>query len=120
MISSGLIQIYQHIKNDCPKTFVEQWYPTSDSEKKIYISNAGFGTGITYVCMSIPKTIKAMTELIMQKRDKEIELKDLSCFKNGFSDLLFVSSRHFRTPIIPEFLKSIIKIETETDVTNNM
>lgn len=113
-------QIYQHIKNDCPNTFVEQWYPTTDSEKKIYISNAGFGTGITYVCMPIPKTIKEMTELIMQQRDKEIELKDFSCFNNGFPDLLFLSSRHFRTPIIPEFLKSILQVENETDVTNNM
>lgn len=113
-------QIYKHIIKDCPKTFVEQWYPTSDSEKKIYISNAGFGTGITYVCMSVPKTIKEMTELTMQQRDKEIELKDFSCFNNGFSDLLFLSSRHFRTPIIPEFLKSILQVENETDVTNNM
>lgn len=104
-------QIYQHIKKDCPKTFVEQWYPTTDSEKKIYTSNAGFGTGITYVCTPLPKNINEMSEIIMQERDKEIELKDFSCFMYRYPDLLFISSRHFRTPIIPEFLISIIKAE---------
>ena len=84
--------------------FCELYCTLSD---KIYVSNAGYGTGITYVCDPIPKTMKEMLETLKLPREKELSLKDFSCTK-VLPGLLFVSNRHFRTPFIPEILTSII------------
>ena len=82
-----------------------------NSEKYIYISNAGYKSGYGFVCDKIPKSITEMENLIIVKKDKEISYKDFSCFKNGFTDLLFISNRHFRTPIIPDTLLVLQKLE---------
>ena len=96
-----------------PKTVIQQWYPDCDSEDKIYIGNAGFGTGYTHICNLIPKTMQEMIKMLKASRDKELSFKDFSCVKNGLPDLLFISSRHFRTPIVPEFLRILLPKEKE-------
>ena len=103
---------YKFISEKCPNTIIQQWYPSNDSDEKIYVSNAGYGTGITYVCNPIPKTMKEMIKTLKLPREKELSLKDFSCTK-VFPELLFVSNRHFRTPFIPEILTSIIKEKKE-------
>ena len=102
--------IYDKQKEYFSKTNIQFWYPDLDSEKHIYISNAGYSSGYSFVCDKIPKTITEMNQLITSKKDKEIGCKDFSCFKNGFTDLLFISNRHFRTPIIPDSLLILKKI----------
>ena len=96
--------LYDKLKEYFSKTGIQFWYPDLNSEKQIYISNAGYTSGYGFVCDKIPKTITKMDKLITTKKDKEISCKDFSCFKNGFTDLLFISNRHFRTPIIPDSL----------------
>lgn len=103
---------YKFISEKCPNTIIQQWYPSNDSDEKIYVSNAGYGTGITYVCNPIPKTMKEMIKTLKLPREKELSLKDFSCTK-VFPELLFVSNRHFRTPFIPEILTSIINEKKE-------
>ena len=61
-------------------------------------------------CNPLPKTIKEMEEIINMKKDKEIDCKDFSCFQKGFTDLLFISNRHFRTPIVPDCFRILKKI----------
>ena len=103
--------IYDQLKECFVKTDIQFWYPDLNSEKYIYISNAGYKSGYGFVCDKIPKSITEMENLIIVKKDKEISYKDFSCFKNGFTDLLFISNRHFRTPIIPDTLLVLQKLE---------
>lgn len=103
---------YKFISNNCPNTIIQQWYPSNDSDNKIYIANAGYGTGVAYVCNPIPKTMKEMIKILKLPREKEFSLKDFSCSK-VLPELLFVSNRHFKTPFIPEFLTSIINEKKE-------
>lgn len=99
---------YNFISEKCPNTIIQQWYPTNDSDGKIYVSNAGYGTGITYVFDPIPKTMDEMIVTLKLQREKEISLKNFSCSKI-LPELLFLSHRHFKTPFIPGFLLSIIR-----------
>lgn len=101
--------IYEKLNEYFSKTDIQFWYPDLNSEKHIYITNAGYKSGYGFVCDKIPKTITEMSKLITTKKDKEISYKDFSCFKNGFPDLLFISNRHFRTPIIPDSLQILHK-----------
>lgn len=102
--------LYDKINEHFSKTAIQFWYPDLNSEKYIYISNAGYPSGYTFVCNKLPKTISEMEPLLSCKKDKEIHCKDFSCFKNGFTDLLFISNRHFRTPVIPDSLFILDKL----------
>lgn len=102
--------LYDKMKEFFSKTDIQFWYPDLSSEKHIYISNAGYSSGYSFVCNQLPKTIAEMEKLLSFKKDKEIGCKDFSCFKNGFTDLLFISNRHFRTPVIPDSLFILEKL----------
>lgn len=92
------------IKENFSDTHIQYWYPDVSSEDFIYKTNISHNTGYSFIVNKIPDTIKLFNEAINQKKDKEIACKDFSCFKNGFTDLLFISNRHFRNPIIPDTL----------------
>ena len=102
--------IYDKIKEHFSETDIQFWFPDSTTEETIYIENAGYSSGFSFVCNQLPKTIKDMEEIINMKKDKEIDCKDFSCFQKGFTDLLFISNRHFRTPIVPDCFRILKKI----------
>lgn len=102
--------IYEKIKEHFPETDVQFWFPDSTAEEMIYTRNAGYTSGFSFVCNPLPKTINEMEAIINMKKDKEIDCKDFSCFQNGFTDLLFISNRHYRTPIVPDCFRVLKKI----------
>ena len=99
--------IYKKIIEVFSTTSIQYWYPDKDSEQFIYKTNAGYTSGISFVCNEIPNNISKFEKLISIKKDKEIGIKDFSCVMNGFGDLLFISNRFFRTPIIPDSILSL-------------
>lgn len=111
--------IFQEIKKIFPETSIQYWFPDSDSEQFIYKSNAGYTSGFSFICSEIPKNIEEMDKLISFKKDKEISSKDFSSSVNGFTDLLFVSNRFFKTPIIPDTLLILRDILRNTTKNNN-
>lgn len=94
--------VYDNTMEHFSETAIQFWFPDSTTEENIYIRNAGYSSGFSFVCNPLPKTLKEMDDIINTKKEKEISCKDFSCFKNSFTDLLFISNRHFRTPIIPD------------------
>lgn len=97
--------VYDKTMEHFSETAIQFWFPDSTTEESIYIRNAGYSSGFSFVCNPLPKTLKEMDDIINTKKEKEISCKDFSCFKNSFTDLLFISNRHFRTPIIPDSLR---------------
>lgn len=96
--------MFKKISESFSKTDIQFWFPDSSSEEYVYNTNAGYTSGFSFVCSPIPNSISEMEKLLNSRRENEIECKDFSCFKNGFTDLLFISNRFFRTPIIPDSL----------------
>ena len=59
--------IYDKQKEYFSKTNIQFWYPDLNSEKHIYISNAGYKSGYGFGCDKIPKSITEMENFIIVK-----------------------------------------------------
>ncbi len=101
--------IYEKIKEHFSETDVQFWFPDSTAEEMVYTRNAGYTSGFSFVCNPLPKTINEMEEIINMEKDKEIGCEDFSCFQKGFTDLLFISNRHYRTPIVLDCFRRLEK-----------
>ena len=108
--------MYKKISENFSKTDIQFWFPDSSSDDYIYNKNAGYTSGFSFVCSPIPNSISEMEKLLNSKRENEIGCKDFSCFQNSFTDLLFISNRFFRTPIIPD---SLLCIKSLLDMIQN-
>lgn len=100
--------VSENLSATSPNVCVQQWFPDEDSESKIYTTNAGFVTGYSQALHTFPKTLSEMKKVLDTKREKECSLSDFSCFQYGFPELLLLSSRHFRTPIVPDYVKQFV------------
>lgn len=99
--------IFEILKKQFFDTHIQYWYPDETTEEFIYEMNISHNSGYSFIVDKFPKSLKEFNDFIAQKKDKEIACKDFSCFKNGYTDLLFVSNRHYRNPIIPDTLLTL-------------
>jgi hypothetical protein len=90
------------------KTYFQIWYPDENTDEVLYIKNAAVDSGISDSQIIIPDTIDEM-KILMGTRKKRLEEickdkdKNISSIDNGLLILPILASRHYRTPVLPDY-----------------
>lgn len=96
---------YDHLVSELAKTFphtdLQLWFPDATTDDFLYKANAGQNSGATYCSMKYPADMDDLRAEITALQDKVFDARELSCMKKGMPVLALISSRHFRTPVIP-------------------
>jgi len=110
-VKLGLIENYKYLYkviNEIYKDSTLQiWFPDKDLEKYVYIEKASINCGHVFAPLPIKEEILEMAEMIEKVRNSE-HIMDLK--NKEMSILYFISSRHFRMPILPHILMSDMDI----------
>jgi hypothetical protein len=97
-------------------TTMQIWYPDKDTDKHLYKENAGFSSGIGTTYNGFPDNAKDMIEIMKKGNESFLNDPDLiSSMKHGFPLLPLISSRHFRTPILPNYWALSVEEKTFYD-----
>lgn len=96
---------YDHLVSELAKTFshtdLQLWFPDATTDEFLYKTNAGQHSGATYCSMTCPANMDDLRAEIIALQDKVFDARELSCMKKGMPVLALISSRNFRTPVIP-------------------
>lgn len=95
--------IQKFVEKNFPNCTLQIWYPDHDTEMFLYNSNAGKKSGNAEAPIKLPKTAKEMLERINQVQDRVEPMDRMSFYPYGLTFLPLISSRHFRTPILPTY-----------------
>ena len=111
-----LDNLYNTILNRINRYFKETdlqiWFQDKSTDDFMYINNAGYTSGFSYMIKPIPKNIDEMLKIIKKYNEKYKAENDISALKEGLYILPLVASRHFRTPILPMYwCNNIISME---------
>ena len=91
-----------------PKTHLQMWFPDEATEEILYRANAAYERGTTLGSIHFPERLedlKARIERLMRRSVFE----KLSCIEQGWPALGLIASRHFRTPLIPEYWQQSVE-----------
>jgi hypothetical protein len=119
-----LKQSYSTLKyvmtNIFKKTSLQIWYPDEITDAHLYIANAGLYSGISVVNIKVEDNINDMREYILNETNLYLDKSEISSMDNHFYILPLISSRHFKTPILPAyFYTTIIRDIAELNSTSN-
>jgi hypothetical protein len=84
-------------------TNLQYWFPDETTENHLYSCNAGYESGVTVSSINLPENLENHRLLVARLLENHQDFKQISCFMSGFPILALISSRHFRTPVIPAF-----------------
>lgn len=91
-----------------PNTNLQLWYPDEETDTYLYSRNAGYASGITVASLRLPKTLDELKVQIIRLHEQQQAFRQLSCVIHGFPTLALISSRHFRTPVIPAYWQQYV------------
>jgi hypothetical protein len=98
---------YDHLMSELAKTFphtnLQLWFPDATTDDFLYKTNAGLHSGASYCSIDYPLKMDDLGAEIKALQNKVFDARELSCMKMGMPILALISSRHFRTPVIPLF-----------------
>jgi len=83
------------------QTTLQIWFPDDTTDEHLYIENAGYSSGSTFVLQSLPDNVENMNKLIIDCNNKYIYKNSISSINKGFMILPLIASRHFRSPVFP-------------------
>jgi len=110
-LPSAYKNIRMFVNKVFPKTTLQMWYPDSETDSYIYTGNASIKTGAVDAPMIIPDTIAGMSEMILKVQKNTVKMNTFSSINRGYFELPIISSRHFRTPFLPQFIQYPITSE---------
>jgi hypothetical protein len=96
-------------------TNLQYWFPDAATDDYLYACNAGYRSGITASSIKLPENTEKHKLLVTNLLEPHQEFKQFSCFKHGFPVLALISSRHFRTPVIPAFWQYDVLVPKSSD-----
>lgn len=99
------IRILETTEKIFEKTTQQIWYPDKNTDSFIYITNAAAMSGAVDAPIVLHKDIEEMKNRIKLVQKNTVKLEDFSCVKIGHIDLLIMSSRHYRTPFLPQLIQ---------------
>ncbi len=98
---------YEAFRNSVVETFggttLQLWFPLEDTEEHLYRENAGFTSGTVMAPIVLPATLGELKTHVDRLHRERREFGSLSCFVQGWPILGLISSRHYRTPVIPAY-----------------
>lgn len=98
-----------------PKTNVQMWYPDENTEQALYRAHAGWETGETLDSIHLPEDMNDHRRTMARLAERSTAFQSLSCIEKGWPFLGLMASRHFRTPLMPEYWQSWFKGEGDTN-----
>lgn len=108
----GMEEEYQSFRAGASTAFdhsnFQIWYPDESTDEKLYRGNAGFRSGNTLHSISLPESLGDLRDQVDEAGERSSAPESITCMQQGFSVLALISSRHFRTPVIPYFWESIL------------
>ena len=111
-LALGFNDLYGAIQNlvaeDFPECTLQIWYPDTDTDALLYTSNAAGESGNSESPLSLDVSVDEMRKRVNLVQDKTVPLEDLSSCKIGLVFLPILSSRHFRTPMLPIYWQAKI------------
>lgn len=90
---------------------LQLWYPDETTDAHLYAGNAGQESGYTRTSIQLPPRFEELKTRIAEIEGQERSLDKLSCVLAGWPSLALISSRHFRTPIVPGFWQEIVEAQ---------
>jgi hypothetical protein len=85
-----------------PKTDLQMWFPDDGTEENLYRVNASSRGGKVLSSIQLPETLDGLKERMARLLERSTFGK-LSCVEQGWPVLGLIASRHFRTPVMPEY-----------------
>jgi hypothetical protein len=107
-LDTDYLSFQEAIAKVLTSTNLQYWFPDETTDDYIYACNAGYKSGITASSIKLSESIEQHKIMITNLLENYNEYKHLSCFNYGFPILAIISSRHFRTPVIPVFWQCYI------------
>jgi hypothetical protein len=107
-VNLGLIESYKQIQYVTEEIYknstLQIWYPDENIENFMYTTNAGYKCGYAEAPIDIYPEVKDFANKMQDVHSSGniIDIKELSCIKNGLFPLILISNRHFRMPVFPQ------------------
>lgn len=104
-VKLGLVENYKYLYNISQEiykgTTLQIWFPDKDHENFVYTTNASLESGYVFAPIQIYENISQMGDLAEKLRNSGhlIKLENVK-----MPILYFISSRHFRMPVLPYVL----------------
>lgn len=102
-LEAEYLSFQEAVTNVLASTDLQYWFPDETTDEYLYACNAGYESGLTVSSVKLTESIEKHKLLVVRLLEKHQGFKDISCFTHGFPFLSLISSRHFRTPVIPTF-----------------
>jgi hypothetical protein len=96
-------------------TNLQYWFPDATTDDYLYACNAGYRSGVTVSSIKLSENTEMHKLLVTNLLESHQEFKQFSYFKHGFHVLALISSRHFRTPVIPAFWQYDVLVPQSPD-----
>jgi hypothetical protein len=96
-------------------TNLQYWFPDATTDDYLYACNAGYRSGVTVSSVKLPENTEKHKLLVANLVESHQEFKQCSCFRHGLPILALISSRHFRTPVIPAFWQYNVLVPQSSD-----
>jgi hypothetical protein len=109
----NLVDTYTEFQKAVKETFTATnlmlWFPDDLTEKCLYISNAGYGSGVG-LSVELYESLDAVKQRIVKlHQDNQQTYENISCLTQGWFVIGAISSRHFRTPVMPWYWYQMIR-----------
>ena len=90
------------VVNYLANTNLQMWFPDEGTEEVLYRSNAAFRGGTVLDSILLPERLNDLRARIVRLWERSV-FEKLSCIEKGWPILGLIASRHFRTPLMPEY-----------------
>lgn len=106
-------QFRDSVVGEIPNTDLQIWYPDPSTEDHMYRANAGRETGATLSSIDLPEKLTTFQDQMRQVAALRSPWDMLSCLRDGWTWGALLSSRHFRTPLVPALWEDSLRSQTE-------
>jgi hypothetical protein len=87
---------------------LQLWYPDGHTDEHLYRENAGHESGFSVASIELPETAEALRTQILEDLANPGQFDQLSCVSEGWPALGLIASRHFRTPVMPNYWRELV------------
>lgn len=92
------------------QTDLQTWYPDAATDHYLYRTNAGLESGSTLSSIQLPETLEKLRAWTAQLRKQRDITATISCIAQGMPIIGLIASRHFRTPVLPNYWQRLLQL----------
>jgi hypothetical protein len=117
----NLVDEYKYFQHEIKRVFtstnLQLWFPDETTDSYLYNSNAGYTSGFSVTSLKLPEDLEQYKTTIIRLREKHQDyVKQISCLTYQLPMLALISSRHFRSPVIPAYWQYEIQVQPSSEL----